>query len=429
MNSAVETLVKLSQAPLNGEEKVMDAQVSTEKSDDLAGAPSDDLGEFPESAWRGPFKIYRAAMEGTSEAPDTAHFSALWAAAAACLRRRVHMHYGHTTYANVYLANYGTTGDYKTTAMRYGLRLLPEQGVKILRGVGSAEALGDWMQQADEGVKVSHLLFIEELATLLTRGGWEGSTLLSFLTETFDAPDRYEIPFRKNPVLVDEPTPTLFTGTTPEWLWKGLREIDIHGGFGNRIFYMTGKPKSPIPLPAKPHADAITTVRNDLQRLLTLPQMELFFTPEAETLWANFYHAWKSTHWPDLTAAAVKRVPTYIVKLAMTYACLEGSNLISKDQLEAAILVGGYGAKCADRLMNRHRQATIQGKCEARVLAALKDQDLPAWKVHRSISGSYSAEELTRALRALDAAGVIREIGKTVRNEPIYGRRDRKREV
>jgi len=389
----------------------------------------DALGAFPEEAWRGPFKVYRDAMQGTSEAPDTAHFSSLWALAAACLRRRVNFYYAYPHFANVYLVNFGNTGDSKTSAGRQGLRLLPDEGVKLLRGVGSAEALGDWMQQPEEGPAVSHLLFIEELATLLTRGGWEGSTLLSFLTETFDAPQKYEIPFRKNPVLVQEPTPTLIAGTTIEWLWKGLREIDVHGGFGNRIFYMTGTPKPPIPLPAKPNPDALADVRVHLHRLTNLSPRELFFTPDAQALWNDFYRAWKSTTWPELTTAAIKRVPAYIVKLSMIYACFEGTSLITADQLSAAIKVGHYGAKCADQLMNRHRQHTVQGKCETRVLAVLKDEELPAWQVHRRISGSYTAEELGRAIRALVTAGVILQVGTTRRNEPMYGRRDRKREV
>jgi hypothetical protein len=79
--------------------------------------------------------------------------------------------------------------------------------------------------------------------------------------------------------------------------------------------------------------------------------------------------------------------------------------------------------------MNRHRQHTVQGKCEARVLAVLKDHELPVWKIHHAISGSYTAEELGRAIRALETAGVIQPAGKTRRNEPIYGRRDRRREA
>ena len=113
----------------------------------------------------------------------------------------------------------------------------------------------------------------------------------------------------------------------------------------------------------------------------------------------------------------------------MVYACLEETSLITAEQLNAAIQVGHYGAKCADQLMNRHRQQGVQGKCEARVLAVLNEQDLPAWQIHRRISGSYTAEELGRAIRALETAGVIREVAKTRRHEPIYGRRDRRREV
>jgi len=151
--------------------------------------------------------------------------------------------------------------------------------------------------------------------------------------------------------------------------------------------------------------------------------------PDAQALWNDFYLAWKSTTWPELTTAAIKRVPAYIVKLSMIYACFEGTSLITADQLSAAIKVGHYGAKCADQLMGRHRQHTTQGKCEARVLAVLKDHDLPPWQIHRRISGSYTAEELTRAIRALEHAGAIFQTRKTRRGEPIYGRRDRKREV
>jgi hypothetical protein len=212
-------------------------------------------------------------------------------------------------------------------------------------------------------------------------------------------------------------------------LWKGLREIDVHGGFGNRIFYATGPPKPPIPLPAKPNQEALAEVRSHLQRLATLPSIELVFVPDALALWSEFYLAWKATSWSELTTAAIKRIPTYIVKLSMVYACLEGTSLITADQLSAAIKVGHYGAKCADQLMNRHRQHSIQGKCEARVLAVLKEVDLPPWQIHRRISGSYTAEELARVLRALEAAGAIFQVRKTSRGESVYGRRDRKREV
>ena len=39
--------------------------------------------------------------------------------------------------------------------------------------------------------------------------------------------------------------------------------------------------------------------------------------------------------------------------------------------------------------------------------AVLKEVDLPAWKIHRGISGSYTGEELVRAIKALENTGAI----------------------
>ena len=220
---------------------------------------------FPEIVWRGPFAEYRAAMAGTTEAPDVFHFAALWAVAGAYLRRRVFIRCGLPLYPNVYLVTVGVTGDTKkTTAMRLAESLLPEHGVKVLRGVGSAEALADWMGELKGD---SPLIILEEFATLLGRGGWQRSTLLPFLTETFDCPSVYEAPFRTNPITVVEPTPTLYAGTTPEWFWKAMHEVDFHGGFGNRLFFLAGAPKAPISMPHEPNEAHLNVVREAIKGL------------------------------------------------------------------------------------------------------------------------------------------------------------------
>lgn len=386
---------------------------------------------FPEAAWRGPFADYRVAMDGTTEAPDCFHFAALWAGVAGRLRRRVHVHYSETLYPNPYLVTFGTTGDTKkTSGMRKILPLLPPERVKVLRGVGSAEALGDWMQQPEDGPRVAHLLHIEELASLLTRGRWDGSTLISFLTETFDTPPIYEVPFRNNAVKLVEPTPILLAGTTAEWFWKSLRDVDIHGGFGNRLFFLTGTPKAPIPLPKKPDAACLDRVRIALDALDNVPPGETTLTPEAQSVWVAFYTAWRGTRIDPLVSAMTKRTPTYVMKLALVYAALEGTSpAITGDQMAAAILVGRFGVACAEWLVAGRRGTSAQGCCEDAVVHAIRTVDLPAWKIHQRIGGRFSAEELTRALRALMATGAVIEVGKTRRREPIYGLRGRYREA
>lgn len=401
-------------------------RVEQEKGDGKEPESGTDVPTFPEAAWRGPFADYRAAMDGTSEAPDSVHFSALWANAATWLRRRVYIYYAMKLYPNVFLLNFGPTGESKTSAARQGLGLLPDdERVKVLGGVGSAEALGDWMSQSGDGGSVAHLLFLEELSTLLIRGGWDGSTLLGFLTETFDAPDLYEVLFRKNPVRVIEPTPTMLAGTTPVWFWKSMREIDFHGGFGNRLFFLTGSPKGEIPRPGKPNAAMLECVREALRGLDKVLPCEMDLEAKADELWGEFYSDWKKLNLDPLVTAATKRIPAYAMKLALVYAAFEKTApLITADQMAAAIQVARFGIACAERLIKAQRPFSVIGRCEEAVCRALMNEALPAWRIHQKIGGRFSADDMARALGGLQRTGIILVVGSTSRHETIYRLRE-----
>jgi hypothetical protein len=372
-------------------------------------------------------------MAGTTEMPDAFHFASLWVMAAGTLRRRLYLHYAYPLYPNVLLVNVGATGDTKkTTGIRQGVQLVPCSAMKVLRGIGSAEALADWMTQPAEGDPVAHLLVLEELATLLRRGKWEGSTVLLFLTETFDAPPVYEVPFRKNPIKVVEPTSSLLAGTTSEWFWKAMAEEDFHGGFGNRLFFLAGAPKEPIPMPPKPAPQPLEQVRAELAALTSGPagEVEVQLAAEARPVWDEFYRAFKRTKSPSLVTAATRRIPTYALKLGLVYAAFEHTvPWITRDQLEAAVAVAGFGAACATWLIDQRQTFRQEHRCETAVLEALERVDLPAWRIHHGIGGRFTAQELDRALRALMGTGTILEVKRTPRGEPAFGRRGRHREA
>jgi hypothetical protein len=391
------------------------------------------LPAFPEAAWRGAFADYRTAMAGTTEAPDVFHFTALWVDAAVRLRRRVWFRYARRLYPNVYVVTVGASGDTKkTTAMRQG-RELPAEAtyVKVMRGIGSPEALGDWMGNSANGATpLAQLLLLEELAKLLALGQWHGSQLFQFLTETFDTPDEFSIAFRKNPVHVVEPTPSLQAGTTTQWFWKYMRDEDIEGGFGNRLFYATGVPNALIPLPGEADTTAFARVRNSLHRLEQVHAGPMHLTPEATALWSEFYIAFRKTKKEPLVAALTKRIPDYALKLALIYAAFEGTApAITDEQLAAAVQVGGFGLECAEWLVTQRRSVTVQGRCEELILHVLDRVDLPAWKIHQRISGRFSAEEVSRALKALQFTGAVIEVRTTARGVVVHGRRGRSRKA
>ena len=397
---------------------------SEKEEDSEAETEPDILPIFPALAWRGPFETYRKAMQGTTEATDVAHFAAYLVAAAARLCRRVWMPYGMTLYPNVNITLFGLTGDRKTTGARGTFALIPAGSpVKILRGVGSGEGLGDWLS-TDEGTpSVSHLLFLEELSELLTRGRWEGATLLSFLTQVFDCPDSYELKFRKNPIYLTNPTLSSFACTTPALFWQHIREVDIHGGFANRSLYLTGPMKDPIALPNKPDAEELRQALDALA-FPDIPSLqEAILSEDAQVLWKKFYHTWRSTELEPLLKALIERIPAYTLKLAMTYAALEQTlPVISKAQLKAAIAVGHYAVRCAELLLQQRTGSSRRGACEKAVMSVYQDSNKPSpmWKVHRKVGGRFSAEEIDRTHRALERLGVLITTGATNRGKPLF---------
>jgi hypothetical protein len=228
------------------------------------GRSTEILPAFPNTAWRGVFADYREAMIGTTEASDVAHFTACWAAVAATLGRRVSMYAGERIFPNVYLSVFGPTGDKKTTAQRRILNCgLLAPSIQVIRNLGSTEGLADALKR-EERTDMVALFFWEELTTLFARGRWSGSTILEFFTETFDCPPEWGIKYRKEPINLVAPTPTILAGTTCEWFWKNARSDDFFGGLGNRFLYLTGAKKKPIANPSEPVAALLRRVQNAL---------------------------------------------------------------------------------------------------------------------------------------------------------------------
>jgi hypothetical protein len=257
--------------------------------------PDREVLPFPKEAWRaGIFADYRDAMKGTTEASDAAHFATLWAAIAISLGRKVHLYSGDDVYPNVYLCIVGPTGDKKTTAMRriWQYELLGAvPDLRRIGSVGSTEGLGATLQQ-DGQMQCLALFIWEEISSLLARGRWVGSTVLQFLTETFDCPPEWGLEYTKERLRIVQPTFTILSGTTADWFWKNARDEDFRGGFGNRVLFLSGQKKSPLSNPAKPDPEKMDEIRKKLRELLETVECEAAYESAALKLWDDFYVKW-----------------------------------------------------------------------------------------------------------------------------------------
>jgi hypothetical protein len=191
-------------------------------------------------------------------------------------------------------------------------------------------------------------------------------------------------------------------------------------------------PKPPIPLPKKPDEYLFGQLREKLDQLDKIEPCEARLTPDAEGLWNKFYIAFKHTLLvvDPLTAAMTKRIPTYAIKLVMTYAALERTlPKITAEQIAAAVKVANFGLNCAEHLIRGRQEFSTQGRCEKAVKKALESTQLPPWKIHHHIGGRFTHEELMRALRAMKETGEIVAVKTTTRGVPIYGLRGGRRDA
>jgi hypothetical protein len=370
--------------------------------------PRSTVPKFPEAAWRGIFDDYRKPMDGATEASDAFHFAGLWARCAVALGRRVSFPYGMQLFPNVYAVCFGPTGDRKTTATRRATEL--GSGCKIVHGGGSGEGLADEFSTAKPGEGL--LLYAEEFSQILRPGRWDGSTLKPFLTQCFDCPPRYQVKFRKRPIELEQPTPSLLAGTTPDWFWQDFSARDFQSGFGNRILFFTGERKPDVPLPEAPNLESVS---RRVDALATVGPCDAHLDPKARTLWMQFYRAWNAEEngCDPLLRAAVQRVPAYILKLGILYAVDERTvPEITGEQLAAAILVGRYCEACVAELLSlQHAGTNPRKELERRIIAFVNAQPgnhTTKRSVYRGLARHYKdAEEFDRAFRSLERAGEL----------------------
>lgn len=256
------------------------------------------------------------------------------------------------------------------------------------------------------------MIYAEEFSQIIRPGRWEGSTLIPFLTQCFDCPERYEMKYRKNPIDLERPTPSLLAATTPEWFWQDFKLRDFQGGWGNRLFFLTGPRNPAIPLPEVPD---LTLTSLAIDKLSRVSPCKTELTPDARVLWEQFYRAWNADEQSrePVLLAATRRIPPYVLKLSMLYAAFENSlPKITLEQLKAAIQVGYYGMACVREMLALQNSGTNPRKELERRILALVDAE-PAKEttkrnIYRRLRRHYpDSETFNRAFESLVRAGEL----------------------
>lgn len=219
----------------------------------------------------------------------------------------------------------------KGTAMKPGLKLLKEQGIKLASEAITREALIRELRQANDSqvnpmagsihMHSSLTVFSEELTVFL---GYNNQQLMSDLCNWYDCGDTWT--YRTKNMGTDNIVGVwvnLLGATTPELLQTTLPRDAIGGGLTSRIIFVYEFKKGktvPDPFLSEKEKQIEATLHRDLQQISTLAG-EFKVSPEFIEAWTTWYvkqEGQTGKVFDDYRFSGyVERRPTHAMKLSM----------------------------------------------------------------------------------------------------------------
>ncbi len=377
---------------------------------------------FPDEAFTGLFGAYRDVVGPTTEASANYHYFAFALVFGATLGRRLYVHHADKLFPNFYVVLVGRSGLARKDSTRTrAIRLLSElhhqdvnypdnSDVLLQPGIGSAEALVECLE--GEGKVV--VLHGGELLTLTAKARKESTgALLPQLTELYDSPEHHTLRTRSNPITARRAFLSVLTASTPRWLKSAVTEDDAYGGFGSRVIFVVGDPKSPMPVPPRVDIGRWDELK---ERIIAVrdwaegEERELPTSSGAIGLFSEWYGSYYAKAASDgLLPALAVRFQSFAWKLALLYAAQEQAPEIKAHHLKPGLAVCDWlwdsnSAAFASIVQHgRELDAAVLDRLKSSKNGFLSHRDL-----YRALG--VSANEISRSIESLVKLGMIQEV-------------------
>jgi hypothetical protein len=263
---------------------------------------------------------------------------------------------------------------------------------------------GDDKEDGDPGVRDKRLLIVEgEFGSPLRAMQRQGNTLSTVIRVAWDG-KTLEPLTKTSFIRASDPHIGIVGHITEQELKSLLGQVDIFNGFANRFLWWCVRRSKPIPLATgMDEVDVIRFGDEYAQRLQRAQQLgEVKFSPEARALYEHIY--------PDLTAdqegvygIVVARAEAQVIRIALTFAVIGASPVITADHLEAAMAVWDYCDASAKYLYWKASANPL----ENRILDALVAGPLDQAGLHKVLGGHTLAAAINTALQNLQGRGRI----------------------
>jgi hypothetical protein len=322
------------------------------------------------------------------------------------------MHQGQSQHTNLFVCLVGETSKgRKGTAFGVIKEAfdLAEKGWEqvLVPGLGSGEGLITYLNTHENDPRA--LIFETEFGRLLTAMAREGSTLSPIVRNAWDGvPLGRQVADAKHSSTVTKHHVGILANITNVELAQKLTSVDAADGFGNRFLWLAVTRPHLMPF-TEPIAHYVARYANQLAKAIEYGSEceQMRFTPEARAYWEVFYG--NKPPRAGLLAALTGRREPYVARLAMLYALLDQTNLITPAHMQAAEAIWDYAERSAayifgDSTGNRHADA---------LLRALNVHSPITWEDAKKMLGIYKAADLEDVVNLLERLGRVSRVKVT----------------
>jgi len=365
------------------------------------------------------------AVEPHTEADPAAILVQLLAAAGNCVGRGPHyLVEGDQHGPQLYAVLVGETGRARKGTswgrIRQMMDMLDERGARdrIVSGLSSSEGLLHAVRDGtddDPGADDRRLLAMEpEFARVLRVALRDGNTLSATIREAWDRGTMSTLT-RHAPITASDTHISMIGHVTADELRRYLDQTEAANGFANRYIYVCVRRARYLP-----DGGGEVDMRDIAPRLARAVGAarsagRLRMDDAARAIWHRVYPA-LTAETPGMLGAVTARAEAQTVRLALTYALLDGAEAIRPPHLQAALAVWTYadasarhiwGAELGDPVADDIQRALRQAGSAGMTRTEIRD----LFRRHRS------ADQLTRAL------DLLARLGRAQRHEVRTGGR------
>lgn len=206
----------------------------------------------------------------------------------------------------------------------------------------------------DEGVSDKRLyVVVPEFRTVIAQAKRDNSTLAPVLRSAWDSADVLSVPNRgDNAYRATAAHIAMMAHVTPGEFRKKMDPAEIAGGTLNRYLLIASRESKNLPdeteFPEEILWDLSKRVREQVAVAKALGDKTIFKTEEAQRLWVQQYAGLKnptgarSEEEEGIVASVVTRGRPHVLRLALTYALLDGRSIIGTEHLLAALALWRY---------------------------------------------------------------------------------------